>query len=312
MALSSKHLLSIQDLNREDIKLICSVAKSFQEINTRAIKKLPTLRGRIVINLFLEPSTRTRSSFEIAAKRLSADAINMSGSALSTTKGESLIDTAETLNAMASDAIILRHSFAGAANLLASRVDGVVINGGDGKHQHPSQTLLDIYTMKENLGSLEGKTVGIVGDIAHSRVAGSLAPALYELGAHPVFIAPATLLPSRPELLGAEASYELDEALPELDVIYLLRVQKERFNTPSFPSFREYSNLYCLNKERLKHVQEDALIMHPGPINRGVELDADILGDERVKILDQVTAGVAVRMALLYLLLGGDPHGTAS
>lgn len=304
--LSTRHLLEIEDLTLEDIEQVLTVSRSFEEVNARAIKKLPTLRGRTIINLFLEPSTRTRTSFEIAAKRLSADAVNMTASASATVKGESLLDTAETLSAMACDLIVVRHAFSGAPHILAKHMEGSVVNGGDGLHQHPTQTLLDIYTMAASLDELQGKKIGIVGDIVHSRVAGSLAPTLKRLGAEPIFIAPPTMLPARPEILGAQVSHSLDECLPELDVLYLLRIQAERTDVMGFPTLREYSNLYGLNARRGKTLSPQAKIMHPGPMNRGVEISADMISDPRCRVLNQVNAGVAIRMALMYLLLGGE------
>lgn len=307
--LSSPHLLMMDNLNAHDIEAIMGAAQSFEEINQRAIKKLPTLRGRTVINLFLEPSTRTRTSFEIAAKRLGADAINMTAAASSTVKGESLQDTAQTLNAMNCDLVVVRHKYAGAPGLLAQNMDSHIINGGDGIHQHPTQTLLDIYTMQKHFGSLAGKTVGIVGDIVHSRVAGSLAPALTQHGAQVIFIAPPAYLPSKPELLGAQCVSHLDACIQDLDVLYLLRIQKERADGASIPSAREYSRLYGFDARRAEKLNKNALVMHPGPMNRGIEIAGDVVGDERVKVLDQVNAGVAVRMALMYLMLGGEEHG---
>lgn len=304
--LSTRNLLEVEDLSVSDIEQILTVAKSFEEVNSRAIKKLPTLRGRTIINLFLEPSTRTRTSFEIAAKRLSADAVNMTASASATVKGESLLDTAETLSAMACDLIVVRHAFSGAPHILAKHMEGSVVNGGDGMHQHPTQTLLDIYSMVDSLDELQGKKVGIVGDIVHSRVAGSLAPTLKRLGAEPIFISPPTMLPARPEILGAEVSHSLDDCLPELDVLYLLRIQAERDDVMGFPTLREYSNLYGLNARRGKMLSPHAKIMHPGPMNRGVEISADMTTDKRFLVLNQVNAGVAIRMALMYLLLGGE------
>lgn len=306
--LSAHNLLTIQDLSRDDIFQILDTAKSFAEVNSRAIKKLPTLRGRTVINLFFENSTRTRTSFEIAAKRLSADAINMNASASSTTKGESLADTAQTLDAMNCDIIICRHRYAGAAQMLSRCVkpSAHVINAGDGKHQHPTQALLDLYSIREVFGSFEGLNVGIVGDIAHSRVAGSLCPVLKMLGANPIVVGPPTLMPSRPDVLGAQASWNLDEVLPELDVVYMLRIQQERLDESPLPTLREYSMLYGIDHRRLSMLKEGAVIMHPGPINRGVELSAEAADSERTHILDQVFAGVCVRMATMYLMLGGD------
>jgi aspartate carbamoyltransferase catalytic subunit len=310
--LSSRHIIDIEDLSADDIKLVLDTADSFKEVNERRIKKLPTLRGRTVVNLFLEPSTRTRTSFEIAAKRLSADGINFTASASATVKGESLADTAETLSAMACDLVIIRHKYAGAPQILADHMDTHVINGGDGKHQHPTQALLDLFTMREQFGTLEGLTVGVVGDIAHSRVAGSLIPALRMVGATPVIIAPPTLLPARPDVLGAEVVPTLDEALPYLDVAYMLRIQMERSEGQPFPSLREYARFYGINEARVAKMKPTAKVMHPGPMNRGVEISAAVADSDRAVILDQVNAGVAVRMACMYLLLGGEADGAAA
>lgn len=310
--IASRHLIDMADLTADEIKLILDTAESFKEVNERRIKKLPTLRGRTVVNLFLEPSTRTRTSFEIAAKRLSADAINFSGSASATVKGESLADTAATLSAMACDLVVVRHKYAGAPRILAEQMDTRVVNGGDGMHQHPTQALLDLFTMRERLGRLEGLTVGIVGDIAHSRVAGSLIPALRMVGATPVIIAPPTLLPARPDVLGAEVATSFDAVLPDLDVAYMLRVQMERADGMPFPSVREYSRLFGLNESRLAKMPAEAIVMHPGPMNRGVEISAAVADSDRSLVLDQVNAGVAVRMAVMYLLLGGEASGVAA
>jgi len=310
--LSNRNLLSMDDLTPDEVAEILTTAESFAEVNERQIKKLPTLRGRTVINLFLEPSTRTRTSFEIAAKRLSADAVNFSASGSATEKGESLRDTAATLAAMACDLVIVRHKYAGSPRMLADVMDCAVVNGGDGMHQHPTQALLDLYTMRRRLGHLEGLTVGIVGDICHSRVAGSLIPALRMVGARPIVIAPPTLLPSRPDVLGAEVAWDLDEVLPQLDVAYLLRVQMERAEGMPFPSLREYAALYGMNATRLARMPKDAIVMHPGPMNRGVEIAADVADSERSLVLEQVESGVAVRMAIMYLLLGGADSGAAA
>ena len=310
--LSTRHIIDIEDLTLADLTLILDTAESFKEVNERRIKKLPTLRGRTIVNLFLEPSTRTRTSFEIAAKRLSADGINFAASASATVKGESLVDTAETLSAMACDLVILRHKYAGSPRMLAKHMDAHIINGGDGMHQHPTQALLDLFTMRERLGHLEGLTVGIVGDISHSRVAGSLIPALKMVGARPIVIGPPTLMPARPDILGAEVSHTLDDVLPELDVAYMLRIQMERAEGMPFPSVREYATLYGMNERRLARMKPDAIVMHPGPMNRGVEITSGVADSIRSMILDQVNAGVAVRMAAMYLLLGGEGSGTAS
>lgn len=304
-----KHLIDIDEYSAEEITEILDTAVSFKEINERAIKKLPTLRGRTVINLFLEPSTRTRTSFEIAAKRMSADGINFSASQSATQKGESLADTAETLNAMNCDLVVVRSKMAGAPRVLARHMNCHVVNGGDGKHQHPTQALLDAFTIREHFGHIDGLKVGIVGDIVHSRVVGSLVRLLNIMGAEPLVIAPPTLMPARPDVLGAKAYYSLDEVLPELDVVYMLRIQMERLENAPLPSLREYTMLYGIDHRRLQMLKEGAVIMHPGPINRGVELSAEAADSPRTLILDQVNAGVAVRMAVMYLLLGGDSNG---
>jgi aspartate carbamoyltransferase catalytic subunit len=310
--LSTPHIIDIQDLSSEDVTILLDTAASFREVNERRIKKLPTLRGRTIVNLFLEPSTRTRTSFEIAAKRLSADAINFSASASATAKGESLIDTAETLSAMACDLVIVRHKHAGSPRMLAEHMDAHVINGGDGMHQHPTQALLDLFTMRERLGRLEGLTVGVVGDIVHSRVAGSLIPALKMAGAHPIVIGPPTLMPARPDVLGAEVSYSLDDVVSELDVAYMLRIQNERSDGQPFPGVREYSRVWGMNATRLAAMKPEAIVMHPGPMNRGVEITSAVADSERAVVLDQVNAGVAVRMAAMFLLLGGDASDAAA
>jgi len=310
--LSNRHILTMEDLSAEEIVLILDTAESFMEVNQRRIKKLPTLRGRTVVNLFFEPSTRTRTSFEIAAKRLSADGVNFSASASATVKGETLRDTAKTLAAMACDLVVVRHKYAGAPQMLAEVMDCSIVNGGDGVHEHPTQALLDLFTMRQSLGKLEGLRVGIVGDISHSRVAGSLVPALRKVGATPVVVAPPTLLPARPDVLGAEVMWDLDEALPGLDVAYVLRVQFERAEQMPFPSNREYAQLYGMNAARLETMPTHGIVMHPGPMNRGVEISADVADSPRSVILDQVEAGVAVRMAVMYLLLGGADSGAAA
>jgi aspartate carbamoyltransferase catalytic subunit len=310
--LSTPHVIDMTDLSPDDVRLILDTAESFKEVNERRIKKLPTLRGRTVVNLFLEPSTRTRTSFEIAAKRLSADGINFTASASATVKGESLADTAATLSAMACDLVVIRHKYAGAPRILADKMDAHIVNGGDGMHQHPTQALLDLFTMRERLGKLKGLTVGIVGDIAHSRVAGSLVPALRMMGATPVLVGPPTLMPARPDVLGAEVAASLDSVLADLDVAYMLRIQMERAEGMPFPSVREYSTLFGMNESRLAKMPPHAIVMHPGPMNRGVEISAEVADSERSLILDQVNAGVAVRMAVMYLLLGGDASGAAA
>ncbi|MDR0500482.1 MAG: aspartate carbamoyltransferase catalytic subunit [Coriobacteriales bacterium] len=301
----------MRDMTVEDIYLTLDVAKSFKEINERPIKKLPTLRGRTVVNFFLEPSTRTRTSFEIAAKRLSADGVNFAASASATAKGESLVDTAQTLDAMSCDLVVIRHKYAGSPHILTQNMRARIINGGDGKHQHPTQALLDLFTMRERFGKIEGLKVGIVGDIAHSRVAGSLVEGLTMLGAEVTLIAPPTLLPARPDYWGTSVSvsHKIDDVLPELDVLYMLRIQLERIEQAPFPSLREYARLFGVGTERMAKMKPDAIIMHPGPVNRGVELTSEAVDAANNLLLYQVNAGVAVRMALMYLLLGGKPEG---
>lgn len=310
--LASKHIMTMGDVTAEEIAFILDTAESFAEVNQRRIKKLPTLRGRTIVNLFFEPSTRTRMSFEIASKRLSADGVNFTASSSATVKGETLLDTARTLAAMSCDLVVVRHKYAGAPQMLAGAMDCSIVNGGDGVHEHPTQALLDLYTMRQSLGKLEGLRVGIVGDICHSRVAGSLVPALKKVGATPVVIAPPTLLPARPDVLGAEVMWDLDKALPTLDVCYLLRVQFERAERMPFPSNREYATLYGMNLDRMAKLPSHAIVMHPGPMNRGVEISADVADSSRSVILDQVESGVAVRMAVMYLLLGGADSGAAA
>ena len=300
-----KHLLSIDQLSPSQIELVLKTADSFREVGTRTIKKVPILRGRTVCNLFFESSTRTRISFELAAKRLSADVINFSGDARSSlSKGESFKDTAQTLQAMGVDAIVVRHSSAGAPHRLSRWVEASVINAGDGAHEHPTQALLDLYSIREHFPSFDGLRVGIVGDILHSRVARSGVAALTKMGSQVTLVAPPTLIPPAIDSWGAEISYDLEEVLPKLDVVYLLRVQKERQNEQLVPSLREYATFWGLDRRRVDLMKPEAIIMHPGPMNRGVEIAADVADLERSIIIDQVTNGVAVRMSLLYLMLG--------
>lgn len=311
MAFPHKHLIDINDYSREDIMTILETARTFRQVNERRIKKVPTLKGFTVVNVFNEPSTRTRSSFEIAEKRLSADTLNFGGSSTSTVKGESLTDTVKTLCSYKVDAIVVRDKHAGVPRKIAD-ISGVhVIDAGDGKHQHPTQALLDLYTIWETKGSFDGLHVGIVGDIGHSRVCGSLIPALKTVGCEVTVIAPPTLLPARPDVLGADhVSSNFDEALPSLDVVYMLRIQRERLEGAPYPSLREYNMLYGLTRDREPLMKPDAIICHPGPINRGVELDSYMADHPtRSVVLDQVYAGVLVRMAVLYLLLGGSNDG---
>jgi aspartate carbamoyltransferase catalytic subunit len=298
----NRHLLSMHDVSAEDVIRILDTAESFREVGTRVIKKVPALRGRTVVNLFYENSTRTRISFEIAAKRLSADVINFTTSGSSVSKGESLKDTALTLQAMGADAIVIRHSSSGAPYRLTTWVKGSVLNAGDGTHEHPTQALLDLYTMREKLGRLEGLRVAIVGDVLHSRVARSLSFGLVKMGADVTLVGPPTLIPPDAPAWGVQVSYDIDGVLPKLDVCYVLRVQTERQRLEFFPSVREYARLFGLTRDRVRMLPEGALVMHPGPMNRGVEIDPAIADGERSVILDQVEAGVAVRMAILWRL----------
>ncbi|HZP89678.1 MAG TPA: aspartate carbamoyltransferase catalytic subunit [Actinomycetota bacterium] len=301
----NKHLLSINDVSAEDIVRILDVAESFREVGTRVIKKVPALRGRTVVNLFYENSTRTRISFELAAKRLSADVINFTTSGTSVAKGESLKDTALTLQAMGADAIVIRHSSSGAPYTLTRWVRGSVLNAGDGTHEHPTQALLDLYTIREKLGRFEGLRVAICGDVLHSRVARSLSFALVKMGADVTLVGPPTLIPPDAPAWGVQVSFDMDEVLPKLDVCYMLRVQRERQRQQYVPSVREYARLFGLTRERVAMLPEGALIMHPGPMNRGVEIDSDVADLPQAVMEEQVTNGIAIRMSLLYLLLGG-------
>jgi len=306
MKLNRKDILGIQDFSVEEINLVLDTAESFIEVSTREIKKVPTLRGKTVINLFYEASTRTRTSFEIAGKRLSADTINISASTSSMVKGETLIDTAKNLEAMNPDIIVIRHSAAGAPHLLAGLLKQSIINAGDGAHEHPTQALLDMMTIRSKKGRIAGLKVAIVGDITHSRVARSNIHGLTKMGAHVSVAGPATMLPRGVESLGVSAHTRIDDAIRDADIVMMLRIQTEREKNNIFPSLREYANHFSLNSRNITLAREDALIMHPGPMNRGVEISPDIADGPRSIILDQVTNGVAVRMALLYLLTGGD------
>lgn len=308
MKLKSKDLLGIEELSREEIEFILETAKTLQEISTREVKKVPTLRGKTVINLFFESSTRTRASFEIAGKRLSADVINISGSGSSMEKGESLLDTARNLEAMGPDIIVCRHPSAGVPQWLAKNLQASIINAGDGAHEHPTQALLDLMTILEQRDHVEGLTVSIVGDIAHSRVARSNIYALQKMGAKVQVVGPASMIPRDMEKLGVSVSYDLREGIRNADVIMMLRIQKERLGMSPFPTLREYAQIYGLNKEVLKSCNPEAMIMHPGPVNRGVEIDPEVADSKHSVILNQVANGVAIRMALLYLFSGGSPH----
>ena len=305
-----KHLLSMDQLKAEDITEILDTAESLRQVTDRPIKKLPTLRGRTVCNLFYEASTRTRISFELAAKRLSADVINFSAdSKSSVAKGESFKDTAWTLEAMGVDAIIVRHGSSGAPHQLARWVKAHVLNAGDGAHEHPTQALLDLFSIRERFKEFDGLKVAIVGDVIHSRVARSNVKGLVTMGADVTLVGPPTLIPREATAWGAKVSYELDPLLADLDVCYLLRVQKERQNEQLVPSLREYASLWGLDSRRMNKMSKDALVMHPGPMNRGVEIAADVSESSRSIILDQVSNGLAVRMSLLYLMLGGNEGG---
>jgi len=301
-----KDLLTIAELSVDEIELILTTAESLKEVGGRDIKKVPALRGKTVVNLFFEPSTRTRTSFELAAKRMSADVINFSPTTSSVVKGETLIDTARNIESMQADIIILRHSSPGAAEHLARFVQSSVINAGDGWHEHPTQALLDVFTIKEKKKQIEGLAIVIVGDVAHSRVARSNIAALTKLGAEVRVVAPPTMLPLNVEQLGVKVFYRFDDALMGADVIMMLRLQRERLGRSLLPSTREYANLFCLTVERLKLAKPDAIIMHPGPLNRGVEISPAVADSPAAVILDQVSNGVSVRMAMMYLLSGAS------
>jgi aspartate carbamoyltransferase catalytic subunit len=304
-----KDLLSIADLSTDEIQLILDTALSFREVSERPVKKVPTLRGKTVINLFFEPSTRTRSSFEIAEKRLSADSLNFSAKTSSVVKGEGLIDTALNLQAMAPDLIVIRHGHPGVPRMLAERVSAGVINAGDGAYGHPTQALLDAFTIREQKGRIEGLKVAIVGDIAHSRVVRSNIELLNAMGAEVSVAGPRTMMPVEVEKLGVRAAYTLEDAIRGADVVMMLRVQLERQEKVLFPSVREYFRLFGLTRERLQVAKRNAIVMHPGPMNRGVEIASDVADGSRSVILDQVANGVAVRMAVLYLLSGARHAG---
>jgi aspartate carbamoyltransferase catalytic subunit len=309
--LKSRHLLGIEPLDPAEIALILDTAEGFAEIGTREIKKVPTLRGRTVVNFFVEPSTRTRSSFELAEKRLSADSLNFSSGSSSLVKGETLLDTLRNLEAMSPDFIVMRHSEAGAPHFLARYGRASIVNAGDGAHEHPTQALLDAFTIRQRKGRLAGLKVAIVGDILHSRVARSNVLLLSKMGADVVVCGPPTLLPPGIERLGAKATWRMEEAVEGADVVMMLRIQLERMRGGYFPTLREYAAFYGLTVERLARAAQDAIVMHPGPINRGVEIMGDVADGAASVILNQVTNGVAVRMAVLYLLAGGDRDAPA-
>jgi aspartate carbamoyltransferase catalytic subunit len=300
-----KDLVGLADLTPGEITHLLDTAAAFKDVGTREIKKVPALRGKTLVNFFVEPSTRTRVSFELAAHRLSADVINVSASTSSLTKGETLKDTAKVFQANLTDILVIRHSSAGASQFLAERLEASVINAGDGAHEHPTQALLDTFTVRERLGRIEGIHVAIIGDILFSRVARSNIHALTKLGAKVTLVGPSTLVPRDFEKMGVHVTHDIDSILPEVDVVNLLRIQHERQRKEYFPSLGEYTALFGLTKARAQRLKPDALIMHPGPINRGVEIDSDVADSGRSVILDQVTNGLAVRMAVLYLCAGG-------
>jgi aspartate carbamoyltransferase catalytic subunit len=317
MKINRKDLLGLEGMSAEEIRLILDTAEAFKEVSERPVKKVPALRGKTIVNLFFEPSTRTRASFELAEKRLSADSVNFSKSTSSVVKGESLRDTAENLQAMKIDLIVIRHSAPGAPHYLARVLEASVVNAGDGAHEHPTQGLLDIFTLREKLGDLEGKKITIVGDIAHSRVARSNIFGLVTLGAEVTVCGPPTMIPPGIERLGVRVETNLRRAVEDADAINVLRIQLERQKVNLFPSLREYSELYGIDSRKLAWTKPECIVMHPGPMNRGVEISQDVADGDRAVILEQVTNGVAVRMAVLYLLLEGalqrevlSPEGT--
>jgi aspartate carbamoyltransferase catalytic subunit len=300
-----KDLVSLDALSPQEITMLLDTAKAFKGVGERTLKKVPALRGKTLVNFFVEPSTRTRTSFELAAQRLSADVVNIAATASSLQKGETLKDTALNLQALLADIIVLRHSSAGASQFLAERLEASVINAGDGSHEHPTQGLLDVFTMRERFGKIDGLKVAIVGDILFSRVARSNVHALVKLGADVTLVGPTTLVPRSLESLGVKVTHRIDEVIERADVINLLRIQHERQRKEYFPSLGEYTSLFGLTKARAARLKPDCLIMHPGPINRGVEIDSDVADGSHSVILDQVTNGLAVRMAVLYLCAGG-------
>lgn len=309
MDFRQKHILGLEELSSEEIKSILDTAESMKEVSERDVKKVPALKGVTVVNLFFEPSTRTRASFEIAEKRLSADVLNFTPSESSVVKGETLLDTARNLEAMGAGVIVIRHSMSGAPWLLARELHSSIINAGDGFHEHPSQALLDLFTVREIKKEIAGLKVVIVGDISHSRVARSNVWGLVKLGAEVRIAGPPTMIPRDIEKTDVKVYYNLDSALEGVDVVIMLRIQKERQESGLFPSLREYSRFYGLTRERLKLAREDVIVMHPGPINRGVELSSEVADDVHSVILNQVSNGIAIRMAMLYLVASGGGNG---
>jgi aspartate carbamoyltransferase catalytic subunit len=306
MAWTRKDLLGLEELSREELELILSTAESFKEVSSREIKKVPALRGKTVVNLFYEPSTRTRVSFEVAAKRLSADVINIATETSSVRKGETLIDTGRNIEALKADIIVVRHNFSGAAAMLARHVDLSVVNAGDGWHEHPTQALLDIFTLKEKLGKIEGLNVTIVGDIAHSRVARSNIWGLTKLGAKVTVCAPSMLIPPGIEEMGAIVAHDIDEALRHADCVNVLRMQFERDEGAAFPEQLEYFKQFGITEERIKKAKKNIVVMHPGPINRGIEMSSEVADGANSVILEQVTNGIAVRMSVLFLVASAN------
>ncbi len=311
MEFKRKDLLGLQDLTAEEINLILETAVPMKELFTRSVKKVPTLRGKTVVILFYEPSTRTRVSFELAAKRLSADTVNISSSSSSVAKGESIIDTVKTIESLGADFIVIRHPSSGAPHLISSKVSSSVINAGDGMHEHPTQALLDLFSIKEKKGRIEGLKVGIVGDIAHSRVARSNIWGLKKMGAEVYLIGPPTLIPKDVETIGVRVYYRLEKIVDKLDVVNILRIQRERQNDQLLPSLEEYNNIFGVSSGRLKRARKDIVIMHPGPMNRGIEVSSKVADSKRAIINEQVKNGVAIRMAVLYLLAGGKNENIA-
>jgi aspartate carbamoyltransferase catalytic subunit len=311
MRLDRKDLIALEDLSRAEIELILDTSLSFKEVSQREVKKVPILRGKTVVNLFFEPSTRTRASFELAEKRLSADSVSVGATQSSVEKGETLIDTVRNLAAMRIDFLVIRHFASGAPRLLAERLEASVVNAGDGFHEHPTQGLLDLFTIKERLGRIEGLRVLILGDVLHSRVARSDIWGLTKLGAEVAVCAPPTITPPGIEALGVSVHHDLDRALEGADAVIVLRLQKERGTENFLPSLREYSLLFGLTRERLRRAKPGIIVLHPGPMNRGIEIAQDVADGPNSVILDQVTNGVAVRMAVIYLLAGGESSGAA-
>lgn len=304
-----RNLLSLESLSADDIRLVLDTAQAFEDVSTRSVKKVPALRGRVVVNLFYEDSTRTKTSFTLAAQRLSADIIDFSEKTSSSSKGESLRDTVRNIEAMGVDIIVVRHPAAGAPHLIARNVKCCVINAGDGRHEHPTQGLLDVYTMRQAKGKIAGLKVAIVGDVVNSRVARSNLHGLLKLGAEVTFVGPTTLVPRAFESMGARLCHDFDAVIDQFDVINMLRIQKERVSSNVFPSLQEYSRLFGLTNERMRRAKPDVLVMHPGPINRGVEMSGDVADGQKSAVLKQVTNGLAVRMAVMFLCKQASDNG---